>query len=171
MSKLLDYIRLSFFAFGLLLGVQIPAFVSDFGQALSAQLIEANNAVAPFKSDAAKYFNNDLNKLIKHYQNIDDEIVNKGASNISTLYERQQDLQIAVNRFEKSPYIFTMISGMNDIKQQVWQRFEGQIILKKDSIIAAIVAAIIVALLAELTGYLFLTGVKRSFKRLFAAQK
>ena len=97
--------------------------------------------------------------------------MNKGASNISTLYERQQDLQIAVNRFEKSPYIFTMISGMSDIKQQVWQRFEGQIILKKDSIIAAIVAAIIVALLAELTGYLFLTGVKRSFKRLFAAQK
>ncbi|KAA1159469.1 DUF2937 family protein [Pseudoalteromonas fuliginea] len=171
MSKLLDYIRLSFFACGLLLGVQIPAFVSDFGQALSAQLIEANNAVAPFKSDATKYFNNDLNKLIKHYQNIDDEIVNKGASNISTLYERQQDLQIAVNRFEKSPYIFTMINGMSDIKQQVWQRFEGQIILKKDSIIAAIVAAIIVALLAELTGYLFLTGVKRSFKRLFAAQK
>ncbi|MEI8616606.1 DUF2937 family protein [Pseudoalteromonas sp. B193] len=68
---------------------------------------------------------------MKHYQNIDDEIVNKGASNISTLYERQQDLQIAVNRFEKSPYIFTMISGMSDIKQQVWQRFEGQIILKR----------------------------------------
>ncbi|MEI8616607.1 DUF2937 family protein [Pseudoalteromonas sp. B193] len=50
MSKLLDYIRLSFFAFGLLLGVQIPAFVSDFGQALSAQLIEANNAVALLKA-------------------------------------------------------------------------------------------------------------------------
>lgn len=171
MSKLLDYIRLSFFAGGLLLGVQIPAFVSDFGHALSAQLIEANNAVAPFESDAAQYFNNDLKTLIKHYENVDDGIVKKGASNIRTLYKRQQDLQTAVNRFAQSKYIFTMISDMSDVKRQVWQRFEGQIILKKDSIIAAIVAAIFTAVFAELTGYLFLTGVKRSFNRLFAAQK
>ncbi|AQQ01655.1 hypothetical protein B0W48_18825 [Pseudoalteromonas aliena] len=169
MSKFLDYIRLSFFACGLLLGVQIPAFVSDFGQALNAQLIEANKAIAPFKNDAAQYFNNDLEKLIKHYQNLDDDIVGKGANNIDTLNTRQQTLQTAVNAFSQSPYLFTLTSNLSDIKQQVWQRFEGQIILKQDSITAAVIAAIIIALLAELSGYLVLTGIKRAYLRLFTA--
>jgi len=171
MSKFLDYIRLSFFACGLLLGVQIPAFVSDFGQALNAQLIEANNAISPFKNDAAIYFNNDLNKLIKHYKNLGDKIVGKGAEHINTLNMRQQSLQLAVEQFKQSPYVFTLTSNLNDIKQQVWQRFEGQIVLKKDSIIAAIISAIIIAVLAELLGFLFISGLKRGYSRLFAAQK
>ncbi|TMO12944.1 DUF2937 domain-containing protein, partial [Pseudoalteromonas sp. S185] len=82
---ILDYILLSFFACGLLLGVQIPAFVSDFGQALNAQLVEANNAIAPFQKDAKKYYNNDLTKLKNHYENIGQEIVGKGANHIHTL--------------------------------------------------------------------------------------
>ena len=171
MSKFLDYIRLSFFACGLLLGVQIPAFVSDFGQAINAQLIEANNAIKPFKNDAAQYFNNDLDKLIKHYQNLDDDIANKGANNINVLNKRQQALQAAVNAFSESPYLFTMTSNLSDIKQQVRHRFEGQIILKKDSITAAIAAAIVIALLAELAGYLLLTGIKRVSQQLLATQK
>ena len=98
MSKLLDYIRLSFFAAGLLLGVQIPAFVSDFGHALDAHLIEANNTLAPFKKDAQNYFNNDLNKLIAHYENIGDDIVDNDVKGLpilkasiiaSTLYKWQ----------------------------------------------------------------------------------
>lgn len=171
MSKFLDYIRLSFFACGLLLGVQIPAYVSDFGQALNAQLIEANNAISPFKNDAATYFNNDLNKLIKHYKNLGDKIVGKGAEHIHTLNMRQQSLQLAVEQFKQSPYVFTLTSNLSDIKQQIWQRFEGQIVLKKDSIIAAIISAIIIAVLAELLGFLLISGLKRGYNRLFAAQK
>ncbi|MEL0642057.1 DUF2937 family protein [Pseudoalteromonas aliena] len=171
MSKFLDYIRLSFFACGLLLGVQIPAFVTDFGQALNAQLIEANNAISPFKNDAQKYFKNDLNKLIKHYKNLGDDIIGKGAEHISMLNMRQQSLESAVKKFEQSPYIFTLTSSLNDIKQQVWQRFEGHIILKKASIIAAVISAIIIAVLAELFGFLFMLGLKRGCKKLFAANE
>ncbi|MBH0059341.1 DUF2937 family protein [Pseudoalteromonas sp. SWXJZ94C] len=166
MSKLLDYIRLSFFACGLLLGVQIPAFVSNFGQALNAHLVEANTAIAPFKKDAAQYFNNDLSKLIKHYQNLGDDIVGKGGNHINTLFKRQQSLQQAVNEFTQSPYLFTLSSDLTNIKQQVWLHFEGQIILKKDSITAAIIAAILIAMLAELCGFLLLVGFKRGYKKL-----
>ncbi|GAA60895.1 hypothetical protein P20652_2763 [Pseudoalteromonas sp. BSi20652] len=171
MSKLLDYIRLSFFACGLLLGVQIPAFVSDFGQALNAHLVESDAAIAPFKKDAAQYFNNDLNKLIKHYQNLDDEIVGKGANHINTLYERQQSLQQAVNEFTQSPYLFTLSSEFTTIKQQVWHHFEGQIILKKDSITAAIITGILIAMLAELCGFLLLVAFRRSYKKLLGVNK
>lgn len=171
MSKLLDYIRLSFFAVGLLLGVQIPAYVSDFGQALNAHLLEANKAIAPFKNDAEQYFNNDLNKLITHYQNLEDDIVGKGAEHIKTLSHRQQSLQLAVDKFSQSPYLYTLASDFSGIKKQVWQRFEGQIILKKDSIIAAIVSAISIALLAELIGFALVLSVKKSCYRLFAVGK
>ena len=171
MGKILDYIRLSFFACGLLLGVQIPAFVSDFGQALNAQLVEANNAIAPFQKDAKKYFNNDLAKLIEHYENLGDEIVGEGANHIQTLNQRQQTLARAVDEFSNSPYLFTLRSELHTIKQQVWQRFEGQIILKTDSITAAIITAIIIAFIAELTGFLFMVLIKRVYLRLISACK
>ena len=171
MSKLLDYIRLSFFAAGLLLGVQIPAFVSDFGHALDAHLIEASNTLAPFKKDAQNYFNNDLNKLIAHYENIGDDIVGKGATHIKSLNNRQHSLQVAVNNFNQSPYLFTLTSDFLTIKKQVWQRFEGQIVLKKDSIIAALVCAIIIAIFAEFIGFVTLFIIKRGYYRLFIAGK
>jgi len=171
MSKLLDYIRLCFFACGLLLGVQVPAFVSDFGQALNTQLIEVNTAIAPFKKDAAQYFNNDLRQLIKHYQNLDDDIINKGGQHISSLDLRQQRLQVAVNTFAKNPYTYTLTSDLNQIKKHVWQQFEGQIILKKDSIIAGIIAAIVIAILAEFIGFLLLKLITGSYKKLFVANK
>ncbi|TMO79031.1 DUF2937 domain-containing protein [Pseudoalteromonas sp. S3776] len=171
MSKLLDYIRLSFFAAGLLLGVQIPAFVSDYGHALQAHFVEANNALAPFRKDAQNYFNNDLNKLIAHYENIGDDVVGKGAIHIKTLYDRQQSLQVAVNNFNQSPYLYTLTSGFSSIKKQVWQRFEGQIVLKKDSIIAALASAIIIAIFAEFFGFITLFIIKRGYYRLFIAGK
>ncbi|BED88850.1 MULTISPECIES: DUF2937 family protein [unclassified Pseudoalteromonas] len=171
MSKLLDYIRLSFFAAGLLLGVQIPALVSDYGHALQAHLIEANTALAPFQKDAQNYFNNDLNKLITHYENSGDAIIGKGADHISTLKNRQQSLQAAVNKFNQSPYIFTLTSDFLTIKKQVWQRFEGQIVLKKDSIIAALVCAIIIAIFAEFIGFVTLFIIKRGYTRLFITGK
>ena len=171
MSKLLDYIRLSFFAAGLLLGVQIPALVSDYGHALQAHLIEANTALAPFQKDAQNYFNNDLNKLITHYENSGDAIIGKGADHISTLKNRQQSLQVAVNKFNQSPYLFTLTSDFLTIKKQVWQRFEGQIVLKKDSIIAALVSAIIIAIFAEFIGFVTLFIIKRGYARLFITSK
>lgn len=171
MSKLLDYIRLSFFAAGLLLGVQIPAFVSDYGHALNAHLLEANKAIAPFKNDAKQYFNNDIKKLINHYQNTGDSIVGKGANHINTLNNREKSLQAAVNAYNKAPYLYTLTSDFSSIKKQVWQRFEGQIVLKKDSIIAAIVSAIFIAMLAELIGFVLLFTLKKSYTKLFVAQK
>ncbi|WP_338366026.1 DUF2937 family protein [uncultured Pseudoalteromonas sp.] len=171
MSKLLDYIRLSFFAAGLLLGVQIPAFVSDYGQALQVHLIEADNALAPFQKDAQNYFNNDLNELITHYENIDDVIIGKGAEHIKALANRQKVLQTAVYDFKRSPYLYTLTSDFLTVKKQVWQRFEGQIVLKKDSIIAALVSAIIIAVFAELAGFVMLVIVKGCYNRLFTARK
>ena len=171
MSKILDYIRLSFFACGLLLGVQIPAYVSDFGQALNAQLIEANNAIAPFKKDAERYFNNDLDKLISHYQNLDDDIASQGATHLKRLAEREKTLEKAVTQFANSPYLFTLTSDLSDIKLQVWQRFEGQIILKQDSITAAVIAAITIALFAEFIGFMCLTAIKRGCVYLVSTRK
>lgn len=171
MNKVLDYIRLSFFACGLLLGVQVPAYVSDFGQALNAQLIEANKAVTPFKKDAARYFDNDLNKLISHYQHLNDDIVGHGAEHIKQLSMREKILEKAVTAFANSPYLYTFTSDLSDIKLQVWRRFEGQIILKQDSITAALIAAISIALLAELIGFMCLSAIKRGCVFLFSSHK
>ena len=93
----------------------------------------------------------------------------EGANHIQTLSQRQQTLARAVDEFSNSPYLFTLRSELHTIKQQVWHRFEGQIILKTDSITAAIITAIIIAFIAELTGFLFMVLIKRVYLRLISA--
>ncbi|MEI8641763.1 hypothetical protein P4S68_14340 [Pseudoalteromonas sp. Hal099] len=78
---------------------------------------------------------------------------------------------MAVNNFNQSPYLFTLTSEFLTIKKQVWQRFEGQIVLKKDSITAALVSAIIIAIFAEFIGFVTLFIIKRGYYRLFIAGK
>ncbi|XQF93593.1 DUF2937 family protein [Pseudoalteromonas espejiana] len=115
----------------MLLGVQIPAFVSDYGHALNAHLLEANKAIAPFKNDAKQYFNNDINKLINHYQNIGDSIVGKGANHINTLNNREKSLQAAVNAYNKAPYLYTLTSDFSSIKSKYGSALKGKLYSKK----------------------------------------
>ena len=54
---LLSYLRLVLFAVGLLVGVQVPGFISDYAKRVEAHLIEAQTGLRGFDATAQQFFN------------------------------------------------------------------------------------------------------------------
>ena len=63
-----SYLRLLVFAFGLLVGVQVPGLVDDYGKRVAAQRAESEESLLGFRETAARFFNADLNALGAHYR-------------------------------------------------------------------------------------------------------
>lgn len=51
-----SYLRLLVFAFGLLVGVQVPGLVDDYGKRVAAQRAESEESPC-FRETAARFFN------------------------------------------------------------------------------------------------------------------
>ena len=63
MTKILDYLKIAAVLVGVLVGVQFPAFIDQYGKNLDSRLSESSNSIAEFQDDADKYFDGDLKKL------------------------------------------------------------------------------------------------------------
>ncbi|MDC0601963.1 DUF2937 family protein, partial [Aliiglaciecola sp.] len=89
MLKLIgDYLRLILFASSVLVGVQVPGFISQYEQRVDAHLIEAKQNLQGFQFTADRYFNGDMKKLIAHYRASDDEVFIQDANSIESIYSR-----------------------------------------------------------------------------------
>nr|WP_136252079.1 DUF2937 family protein [Ningiella ruwaisensis] len=85
---LLNYIRLFIFAFGVLIGLQIPNFVNQYEQHVNAHLAEARLNLAGFIHTAERHFKGDLNALISHYANSSDRVFSDDAKTIRYIAQR-----------------------------------------------------------------------------------
>lgn len=167
MKSLMDYVRLILFVCGVLLGVQVPAFVDQYGQQLQAHTMEAKLSLSAFKRDAERFFDGDINKLIDHYRQNPDTVINAGGDNIESLYQRYQLLQGALQRFNQSPYSGfqqVMFEPLGDIRDQVWQQFSHTIILDRRAIAIGLLLGLLFALLCEVLLVLLLKGVRRTYR-------
>ncbi|WP_426150052.1 DUF2937 family protein [Pseudomonas sp. DC3000-4b1] len=87
-----SYLRLIVFAIGLLVGVQVPGVIDDYAQRVQAHLLEAQRALQGFTDTANKFFNGDLQALVKHYQASDDPVFRSDAQSVAGLVSREQAL-------------------------------------------------------------------------------
>lgn len=69
-----SYLRLVLFTVGLLFGVQIPGFISDYSKRVEAHLIEAQQAVKGYTATAQQFFKGDIRALIQHYRSSEDPV-------------------------------------------------------------------------------------------------
>ena len=89
---LLSYLRLVLFAVGLLVGVQVPGFISDYAKRVEAHLIEAQTGLQGFQGTANQFFKGDMQALVAHYRASEDPIFRSDADSLNTLLVRQQAL-------------------------------------------------------------------------------
>ncbi|PHX45006.1 hypothetical protein AO263_06770, partial [Pseudomonas sp. NZIPFR-PS5] len=87
-----SYIRLVLFTAGLLIGVQIPGFISDYSKRVEAHMLEAQQSLRGYTETAQRFFNGDVQALIQHYRSSDDPVFRTDADNISNLLTRNQTL-------------------------------------------------------------------------------
>ena len=104
MKKILDYLKLSVFVLGVLVGIQIPGFIDQYGKNLDARVSESGNSVSEFQDDADNYFGGDINRLIEYYSNNVDPVIISGGESIEAIFSRGQLLINAQQQFNQSVY-------------------------------------------------------------------
>ena len=85
-----SYLRLVLFTVGLLLGVQIPGFISDYSKRVEAHLIEAQQSLKGYSDTAERFFKGDLQALVAHYRSSEDPVFRSDADSLNLLLTRNQ---------------------------------------------------------------------------------
>lgn len=159
----------SYFKMGLiiactLLGIQVPGFVDDYGKHLNARLIESNKAVAEFQDDADKFFGGDLNKLVSHYKQSNDDVFTEGGNSIEAVVSRNTQLKNAWGKFKQSmlgAYTQTLASPIPEVRKEVWENYSFNVLLNKSTLVVGVVIGFVCLLFFELLVFLG----KKPFKK------
>lgn len=153
MRKIIEYLRLILFMAGVLVGIQAPSVVDQYGKRLQAQLTESKLSLNAFQGDADRYFGGSIDKLIAYYQANDDPVFNDAGTNVEGLMKRQSQLSTAWQHFsanEYSPYVQFIWDPMLEIKSQVLDQYTYSIILNSNAIMVGLIAGGLLAAAAEL---------------------
>ncbi|AWL11748.1 hypothetical protein HMF8227_01270 [Saliniradius amylolyticus] len=85
---LLNYLRLGIFVALLLSGVQVPAFIDQYQDTVTAHLSEARQNLAPYRQDAERFTDGRLDALIVRYLGNSDPAIVAGGRNLRALVAR-----------------------------------------------------------------------------------
>ncbi|MDD1508479.1 DUF2937 family protein [Pseudomonas sp. CNPSo 3701] len=88
-----SYLRLALFALGLLLGVQVPGFIDDYAKRVEAHRLESEQSLSGFRDTARRFFDGDLQRLVGHYRNSSDPVMQNDARSVGLLVERSALLE------------------------------------------------------------------------------
>ena len=147
-----SYLRLVLFTAGLLFGVQVPGFISDYSKRVEAHLIEAQQAIKGYNNTAAQFFKGDIQALIQHYRSSEDPVFRSDADNIETLLTRthvleRQWLGLQGPWYSRAFYVAT--SSDPYIRRETLNGYTWQVLLAPEVIAWGIISALLLALVIE----------------------
>lgn len=129
---LLSYLRLVLFAAGLLVGVQVPGFISDYAKRIEAHLIEAQTGLQGFQGTADQFFKGDLQALVAHYRASGDPVFRSDADSLSTLLTRRLALDKQFQAMQGPWYIRALqvaLAADPEVRKETWNGYSYQILL------------------------------------------
>lgn len=92
-SLLRGSFRLFVFAAGLLVGIQLPAFVEQYAQRVDAHFLEVRANISGFQTTADLLFAGDLDALVAYYRNSGDSVFSRDADSVELIVSRFRRLQ------------------------------------------------------------------------------
>ncbi len=149
---ILSYVRLALFAFGLLAGVQIPGFLHDYAQHVSARRLEINGALAGYQKTADEFFAGDLQALIGHYHASDDPVFHRDADNVRYVALRAQVLQREWQAMQGPWYgqaWHILARADQKLLRETWEAYQFLVLLKPAAIAWAIACGLLLAMFVE----------------------
>lgn len=153
MRTVLSYCRLIVFVFGVLAGVQVPHFVDQYGKALQSHYLESDRSLAEFQQEADKFFDGDLQRLIDYYKQSDDQVFEQGGQSIDAIYQRNQQLEQALEAFQSSrwnAFRQAFLQPLTDIRNEVTSNFNYAIQLTPTAISSGLLIGVLLAVMTEL---------------------
>ncbi|WP_417791748.1 DUF2937 family protein [Stutzerimonas xanthomarina] len=147
-----SYLRLTLFALGLLVGVQVPGFIEAYGNQVEARRLEAQQGLLGFQDTAGQFFNGDLNALVEHYRVSEDPVIQSDARSVSALVERARLLD-RERRIMEGPWYaqawHVLIGADQAIRRQVWNSYRFQVLLSPEAIAWGLSCALLLAWIVE----------------------
>ncbi|ANC02361.1 hypothetical protein AB688_09555 [Pseudomonas putida] len=166
-----SYLRLLLFTFGLLAGVQVPGLVKDYSQRVEAHMLESREALAGFQETAERFFNGDLQALVRHYRTSDDPVFNSDANSIESLVIRNQLLENewqALQGSWASRSWHVLAQADPQLREETLKGYSYQILLVPEAIGWGIASGFLLAFLVESLllgiGWVILGGRRRAVK-------
>lgn len=153
MKIVFSYLRIVLFLGGLLVGIQVPGFVDQYGKSLRSHFVESEANMSEFKDDAEKYFGGDMDKLIAHYKKDKDPVFTSGGESIDSIYQRNRELKKALADFNSgtiSAYFQVFFTPVKEIKGEVWKNYSYSIRLDTGAISVGLVSGLLIAVVAEI---------------------
>lgn len=147
-----SYLRLVLFTAGLLIGVQIPGFISDYSKRVEAHLMEAQQNLRGYNDTAQRFFNGDVQALIQHYRSSDDPVFRTDANNISNLLTRNQVLDREFMALQGPWYLrawHVLTAADPDIRKETWNGYTWQVLLSPEVIGWGLVCALLFSMVIE----------------------
>jgi hypothetical protein len=151
-SMLAHYLRLIAFAFGLLIGVQVPGFVDQYVKRVSAHQIEVSRNFVGFQETANQYFGGNVEALIAHHAASEDAPFRDEARTIQAMYQRLKDFnaELAALQGPLLKQIFHVALRPNrEIFSETRVAYSYTVPLNLPAIATGIILAVVLAALVE----------------------
>ena len=97
------YVRLVIFAAGLLVGIQVPAFVDQYKNRVAAHYLEVSANIAGFQATANALFDGNLQALVTYYRNSNDPVFSRDANSLQSLVARYERISAEQAAMQQHP--------------------------------------------------------------------
>ncbi|HCH79051.1 MULTISPECIES: DUF2937 family protein [Stutzerimonas] len=147
-----SYLRLTLFAFGLLVGVQVPGFIDAYAKHVEARRLEAEQGLHGFQDTARRFFSGDLDALVQHYRDSDDPVFQNDAQSVEHLVARARLLEREWQAMQRPWYaraIHVLLGAERSLREQVWSSYRFQVLLAPEAIAWGLSCALLLAWLVE----------------------
>ena len=153
-----SYLRLALFGFGLLVGVQVPGFITDYSQRLDAHRSEALQSLEGFRVTAKKFFKGDLDALVAHYRVSDDPVMRSDAQSVATLVQRERLLEVEWWAMQGPWYkqvVHLLTAANQELLLETYNGYRYQVLLAPEAIAWGLSCALLLAWLVEVVLVMF----------------
>ncbi|MGV8844704.1 MAG: DUF2937 family protein [Pseudomonas sp.] len=147
-----SYLRLSLFALGLLIGVQVPGFIQSYSDRVDAHRLESEQGLKGFRDTAQRFFKGDLAALVAHYRASDDRVFRSDAESLNLLLERSQRWNAQWLAMQNPWYAqawHVLVAADRELLAETQQAYRYQVLLAPEAIAWGVGCALLLAWLIE----------------------
>jgi hypothetical protein len=151
-DMLRGYVRLVVFAFGLLVGVQVPGFVDQYAKRVSAHYIEATRNFSDFQRTADQYFGGSVAALIAHHSAAADPVFRDEARNIAAIYARVSMLKAELDALSgplPARLVHLIFRPNREILNETIAAYSYTVPLNQDAILCGLTVGLLLAIIVE----------------------
>lgn len=151
-------------ASALLIGVQIPNFVTQYKQRLDAQLTEALVYYVQFEEIAERYFDGDMQALIRKHETSPEDVFRAEARPLRELVERVARYRYQQDQLDTSypgQIWFLATQADPELRANTWRMYSFNVPLTQQAVITGALFALLLVLLLDVCSGLLKACVHR----------